>query len=184
MGFPLPCSALPPRTATPRLLARFRDFECPEHAPRSPPGTQTCAVYRRPPCVPPSRERQYSTTVQYSIVQYCTVQYSTVQHSTVQYNTVRYSTVQYRTECSTILLQKLLPAPGLPPLLSLWARRPRYAHVPTQRLAPPKHGLSRTLMYGSHQTVLATPLTCDSVVAPELLVVVLLVHGRHVSILG
>ena len=41
------------------LLARFRDFERPEHAPRSPPGTQTSAVvYRRVPCVPRSRERR------------------------------------------------------------------------------------------------------------------------------
>ena len=79
--------------------------------------------------------------------------------------------------------QQLLPATGLPPLLSLRARRPRYGHVPTQLSAPPKHGLSGTLIYRSHQTLLATPLTCDSV-APELLVVVLLFHGRYVSILG
>ena len=40
-------------------LLRFRDFERPEHAPRSPAGTRTCAgVYRRPPCVPRRRERQ------------------------------------------------------------------------------------------------------------------------------
>ena len=76
-----------------------------------------------------------------------------------------------------VVLQSLLPATGLPPLLSLRARRPRYGHVPTQRSAPQMHGLSRTLIYNSHQTVLAIPLTCDSV-APELLVVVLLVHGR------
>ena len=82
-----------------------------------------------------------------------------------------------------VVLQSLLPATGLPPLLSLRARRPRYGHVPTQRSAPPKCGLSRTLVYSSHQTVLAIPLTCDSV-APELLVVVLLVRGRYVSILG
>ena len=62
-------------------------------------------------------------------------------------------------------------------------RHPRYIHVPTQRSPPPKHGLSRTLIYSSHQTALVTPLTCDSV-APELLVVVLLAHGRYVSILG
>ena len=37
---PLSCSALAPRKATQRLLPRFRDFEHPEHAPRSPPGTQ------------------------------------------------------------------------------------------------------------------------------------------------
>ena len=48
-----------PRKATPCLLARFRDFERPEHAPRSPAGTHTCTVvYRRPPCVPRSRERK------------------------------------------------------------------------------------------------------------------------------
>ena len=35
------------------VIARFRDFERPEHAPRSPAGTQTCTVvYRRFPCVP------------------------------------------------------------------------------------------------------------------------------------
>ena len=30
--------------ATPRSLARFREFERPEHAPWSPAGTRTCAV--------------------------------------------------------------------------------------------------------------------------------------------
>ena len=58
MGFPLSCSALAPRKAIPCLLARFRDFARPQHAPRSPGGTQTCAVvYRRAP-VPHSRERE------------------------------------------------------------------------------------------------------------------------------
>ena len=52
-----------PRKATPCLLARFRDFERPEHAPRSPAGTHTCAVmYRRAPCVPRSREREKRPT--------------------------------------------------------------------------------------------------------------------------
>ena len=47
------------RKAIPRSLARFRDFERPEHAPRSPAGTHTCVVvYRRVPCVPRSRERE------------------------------------------------------------------------------------------------------------------------------
>ena len=75
------------------------------------------------------------------------------------------------------LLQSFLPSTGLP-LLSLQARRPCYGHDPTQRSAPPTNRLSRTLMYNSHQTVLSTLLTCDSAV-PELLVVVLLVHGRE-----
>ena len=45
--------------STSLLLAGFRDFERPEHASRSAPGTQTCAVvYRRAPCVPRSRERE------------------------------------------------------------------------------------------------------------------------------
>ena len=58
VGFPVSCSALPPWKATPRLLARFHDFKRPEHAPRSPPGTQSCAVvYRWAPSVPRSRER-------------------------------------------------------------------------------------------------------------------------------
>ena len=74
------------------------------------------------------------------------------------------------------LSRELLPATGLTPLLSLRARRPRYGHVPTQRSAPPMNRLSRTLIYNSHQAILATPLTCDPV-ALELLVVVLLVHG-------
>ena len=112
VGFPLSCSALAPRKATPRLLARFRDFERPEHAPRSQPGTETCAVvYRQLPCVPRSRERQYRTvqhstaqcsaaqcsTAQHSTARYGTVRYSTVQYSTVQYSTVQYSTVQHGT---------------------------------------------------------------------------------------
>ena len=47
------------RKAIPWLLARFRDFERPEHAPLTPAGTQTCTVvYRRVPCVPRSRERE------------------------------------------------------------------------------------------------------------------------------
>ena len=51
------------RKAIPRFLARFRDFERPDHAPRSPIGTHTCAVvYGRPPCVPRSREREKSPT--------------------------------------------------------------------------------------------------------------------------
>ena len=63
VGFPLTCSALAPRKLTPYLLARFRDFERPEHAPRSPPGTQTwAAVYRRAPCVPRNREREKRPT--------------------------------------------------------------------------------------------------------------------------
>ena len=41
------------------LLARFRDFERPEHAPRSPAGTHTCTVmYTRVPCMPRSRKRE------------------------------------------------------------------------------------------------------------------------------
>ena len=63
MGFPWAWLALAGRKAIPRLLARFRDFERPEHAPRSPAGTQTCAVvYRRPPCVPRSRDREKRPT--------------------------------------------------------------------------------------------------------------------------
>ena len=43
----------------PWLLARFCDFERPEHAPWSPGGTHTCAVvYRRAPCVPRGQERE------------------------------------------------------------------------------------------------------------------------------
>ena len=51
-------SALAGRKAIPRFLARFRDFERPEHAPRNPAGTHTCTLYRRAPCVPRSRERE------------------------------------------------------------------------------------------------------------------------------
>ena len=80
------------------------------------------------------------------------------------------------------MLQSLLPVTGLPPLLSLGARRP-LPHVPTQRSAPPMDGRARNLIYNSHQTILATPLSFDSV-APELLVVVMLVHGRYVPVLG
>ena len=59
MGFPLSCSALGSRKATPWLLARFREFERPEHAPWSPAWTHTFTVVcRRPPCVPRSRERE------------------------------------------------------------------------------------------------------------------------------
>ena len=51
------------RKAITRLLARFRDFEHPEHAPRSLAGTYTCAVvYRRPSCVTHSREREKRLT--------------------------------------------------------------------------------------------------------------------------
>ena len=47
------------RKAIPWLLARFLDFERPEHAPRSPAGTHTCTiVHRQVPCVPRSRERE------------------------------------------------------------------------------------------------------------------------------
>ena len=53
------CSALALRKATPWLLARFSNFERPEHAPRSPAWTHTCAVvYGRCPCVPRNRERE------------------------------------------------------------------------------------------------------------------------------
>ena len=39
--------------ATPRLLARSREIERPEHVPRSPPGAQTCAYcVRGPPACP------------------------------------------------------------------------------------------------------------------------------------
>ena len=62
-GFPLYCSALAPRKAIPWFIARSRDFERPGHAPRSPAGTQTCAVaYRRAPCVPRSGEREKRPT--------------------------------------------------------------------------------------------------------------------------
>ena len=61
VGFPLTCSALAPRKLTPYLLARFRDFERPEHAPRSPPGTQTsnlrCGVQAGPLRAPQQRAR-------------------------------------------------------------------------------------------------------------------------------
>ena len=54
--------ALDGRKAIPWLLTRFRDFERPEHTPRSPAGTHTCTVvYRRVPCVPRSREREKKT---------------------------------------------------------------------------------------------------------------------------
>ena len=44
-------------------LPDFCDFERPEHAPRSPPGTQTCPVVnRRPPCVTRGRERERRPT--------------------------------------------------------------------------------------------------------------------------
>ena len=47
----------------PWLLARFRDIERPEHAPRSPAGTQTyTVVYRRASCVLRSRERENGPT--------------------------------------------------------------------------------------------------------------------------
>ena len=59
LGFAWAWLALAGRKALPRLVARFRNFERPEHAPRIPAGTHTCAVvYRRPPCVPCSRERE------------------------------------------------------------------------------------------------------------------------------
>ena len=49
---------LPGWKASPRLRAKFRDFGGPEHAPRSPAGTHTCAlVYTRAPCVCRSRVR-------------------------------------------------------------------------------------------------------------------------------
>ena len=55
--FILSCSALASLKTAPWLLARFRDFERPEHALWSPAGTHTCnVVYRRPPCVPCGRE--------------------------------------------------------------------------------------------------------------------------------
>ena len=39
--------------SNPVISCQIRDFENPEHAPRSPPGTQTCAVvYRRAPACP------------------------------------------------------------------------------------------------------------------------------------
>ena len=48
VGFPLTCSALVLRKATPCLLARFGDLERPEHTPWSPAWTHTCTVvYRR-----------------------------------------------------------------------------------------------------------------------------------------
>ena len=57
--------ALADRKAIPWLLARFRDFELLEHAPRSPAGTHTCTVvYRRIPCVPRSRERENRPTAE------------------------------------------------------------------------------------------------------------------------
>ena len=58
-GFPWPWLSLARRKAITRFLARSREFERPERAPRSPAGTHACTVvYRRPPCVPHSRERQ------------------------------------------------------------------------------------------------------------------------------
>ena len=54
-GFARAWLALAGRKAIPSLLARFRDFERPEHAPRSPAGTHTCTVvYRRAPACPAS----------------------------------------------------------------------------------------------------------------------------------
>ena len=59
VGFLWVWSAVARRKGILWLLARFRDFERPEHATRSPVGTHTCTVvYRRVPCVPRSRERE------------------------------------------------------------------------------------------------------------------------------
>ena len=59
LGFPCAWLPLAGRKVIPWLLARFRDFERPVHARRNPAGTGTFAmVYRRPPCVPRSRERE------------------------------------------------------------------------------------------------------------------------------
>ena len=58
-GFRCAWLALARRKAIPRLLARSRDFERPEHVSRSPAETHSWAVvYTRPPCVPRSRERK------------------------------------------------------------------------------------------------------------------------------
>ena len=47
----------------PVIICQISRLERPEHAPRSPPGPQTCAVvYRRAPCVPRIRERQKRPT--------------------------------------------------------------------------------------------------------------------------
>ena len=62
-GFTWAWLALAGRKAIPRLLTRFRDFKRAKHTPRSPAGTHTCAVvYRRPPCVPCTREREERPT--------------------------------------------------------------------------------------------------------------------------
>ena len=45
------------RKAIPSLLDSWRDFERPEHVPRSPAASQTCASYTRAPPVPRSRKR-------------------------------------------------------------------------------------------------------------------------------
>ena len=59
LGFAWAWLALAGRKANPRRHARFRDFEHPEHAPRSPAGTHTWAVvYTRPPCMLRSQERE------------------------------------------------------------------------------------------------------------------------------
>ena len=66
MRFPLSCLARRGGKRSRDLLARSRDFERPERAPRSPAGTHTCAVaYALPPCpcVPRSREREEGPTV-------------------------------------------------------------------------------------------------------------------------
>ena len=54
LGFAWAWLALGGRKAIPRFLARFRDFERPEHAQRTPAGTHTCAVVytHRPPACP------------------------------------------------------------------------------------------------------------------------------------
>ena len=58
-GFACAWMTLRARHASPWLLASFRDFEPPEHVPRTSTSAHTCAaVYRRAPSVPRSREHE------------------------------------------------------------------------------------------------------------------------------
>ena len=51
------CLVVAGQNASPLLLARFREYGRPKHAPRSPAGTHTCAVvYTRAACVPRTQE--------------------------------------------------------------------------------------------------------------------------------
>ena len=58
-GFASAWMALRARNASPWLLANFRDFDPPEHVPRTSARARTCAVvFGRAPCSPRSREHE------------------------------------------------------------------------------------------------------------------------------